>query len=175
MTDRQAFVAKLYDENAEFLMRLCRKRTGYNPYYMATIDDCIQETFLTAFVEYDHLIQHENRQGWLVITCMHRLLASLKRARKEVTLSLDTNKLSSLPACDTIEEYQLQKTIRCFLSSLLSQLTAEEKAVFVAYFCDQHTMRVIASSQMITENHVKSAIRRIRRKAKNLFKKITNE
>ena len=167
--EREIFIKKLYDENITFLSRLCRKKTGYNPAFTDLIDDCIQETFLVALVEYEKLAEHENPRGWLVQTCIYRLMSAMKQERKReelITLSFEDNNIPSYFNSDTVETYLMQKNAHSFLSTLLSQLTQEEGDIFKAYFYNQDTMQSIAKMRGCSENYIKSVIKRIRRKVK---------
>lgn len=173
--EREIFIKKLYDENIVFLSRLCRKRTGYNPAFTNLIDDCIQETFLVALVNYEKLAEHENPRGWLVQTCMYRLMSAMKQERKRAELTALSFEDSSIPPylnCDTVETYLMQKNVHSFLAALSSQLTPEESDIFKAYFYNQDTMQAIAEMRGCSENHIKSVIKRIRRKVKNFSSKI---
>lgn len=172
MTGRQAFIEKLYLEHADFLVQLCRKRTGYNPYCVDMINDCVQETFLTALTACDLLIQHENVRGWLVLTCVHRLQYAIRQENYQqhvMTALLRESKVNESAGFNLVEEQQERKELREELRRLQSQLSPKERTIWIAYFCYQQTMKVIALSQGMTENQVKSVIRRIRRKAGAFF------
>ena len=75
--ERELFLKRLYDENAVFLIRLCRKRTNYDPACADMVDACVQETFLAAFKACDTLAAHPNPRGWLVQTCLYRLMDAM--------------------------------------------------------------------------------------------------
>ena len=161
--ERELFLKRLYDENAVFLIRLCRKRTNYDPACADMVDACVQETFLAAFKECDTLAEHPNLRGWLVQTCLYRLMDAMERERKrreQVAFSLDSGQAEKLSGEDTAETHSARQNLRSFF---------EEKAVFTAYFLEQQTMRDIAAAQQLTENQVKAVIRSIRRRAKTLF------
>ena len=170
--ERELFLKRLYDENAVFLIRLCRKRTNYDPACADMVDACVQETFLAAFKACDTLAAHPNPRGWLVQTCLYRLMDAMAQERKrreQVAFSLDSGQAEKLPGEDTLETHSARQNLRSFFAVLLALLTPEEKAVFTAYFLEQQTMRDIAAAQQLTENQVKGVIRRIRRRAKKLF------
>lgn len=169
--EREIFIRKLYDENVMFLTRLCRKRTGYRPACTGLIDDCIQETFLVALKDYEKLAAHENPRGWLVQVCMYRLMAAMKQQQKREELTAFSLADKNIPPrfqYDTVEAYLTQKEAHGFLAVLSSQLTPEENDVFKAYFYQQDTMRAIAEAQGCSENHIKSVIKRIRQKVKEI-------
>ena len=170
--DQQEFITQLYAENAEFLIRLCYKRTGYDPRYKDIIDDCMQETFLAAFLAYSDLIQHENPRGWLALTCMHRLLYALRREKTRkwrMAAMLSMRKAEGIPDCSTTENKLEQEAIHNYLQELRSELSTEESMIFDAYFCHCQTMQTIAASQKIETNRVKTIVRRIRKKAIKIF------
>lgn len=172
MTERQALIEKLYVEHADFLVQLCRKRTGYNPYCADMIEDCVQETFLTALTAYDLLIRHENVRGWLAMTCIHCLQHAFRQEKQQERMMmalLRERMRAEYVGSNPVEEEQERKTIGEELQRLQSQLSPQERTIWIAYFCYQQTMKVIAISQGMTENQVKSVIRRIRRKTGAFF------
>lgn len=172
MTERQAFVEKLYVEHADFLVQLCRKRTGYSPYCADMIDDCVQETFLTALTAYDVLQRHKNVRGWLALTCIHRLQYAFRQEKRQerILAALLRERITAENSgSNPVEEQQEREAIREELQRLQAQLSPKERTIWIAYFCYQQTMKVIAISQGMTENQVKSVIRRIRRKTGVFF------
>ncbi len=172
MTERQAFIERLYVEHADFLVQLCRKRTGYNPCCADMIEDCVQETFLTALTAYDLLIRHENVRGWLAMTCIHRLQHAFRQEKQQehMMMALLRERMTAeYSDPDPVEEQRERNALGEALQKLQSQLSPKERTIWIAYFCYQQTMKVIAISQGMTENQVKSVIRRIRRKTGAFF------
>ena len=172
MEERQAFIEKLYVEHADFLAQLCRKRTGYTPYCKDMIDDCVQETFLKALASYDLLLRHENVRGWLALTCIHCLQYAFRQEKRQqrIMVALLRERITAENSgSNPVEEQQERRETCEDLQLLLSQLSPRERIILVDYFYHQQTMKMVAISQRMTENQVKSVIRRIRRKANAFF------
>lgn len=49
------YIEKLIDEYHDVLVKMCKRIVHYDPYYMHMIDDCLQEVFVKAYMNYDSL------------------------------------------------------------------------------------------------------------------------
>ncbi len=107
-----------------------------------------------------------------MLTCIHRLQYAIRQEKYQqhvMTALLRESKAAESAGFNLVEEQQERKELREELRRLQSQLSPKERTIWIAYFCYQQTMKVIALSQGMTENQVKSVIRRIRRKAGAFF------
>lgn len=172
---REAFITALYEENKDLLYAICRKRVGYQAKYYDLIEDCVQETFLLAVDKVETLMNHDNPRGWLIRTCLNRLMTGQRQQhlrQRIVPASLDDEKTNNIDAKSQIDEYMDSEASRSFLDHLIESLDDNERAVFNAYFIDQSTMKTIAANRQTTENQVKNLLKRMRRKAKKMLETI---
>ncbi len=166
---QEAFLTNVYQENATFLLLLCKKRVGYNRAYQELIEDCIQDTFVIATKKYELLLEHPNVRAWLVQTCMNLLLPRLKREQTKMQLtafSLDDTKKAYEPQINYIEAYLHAAICREILLEVKNDLTPKEQMISYRYFLEKQSMREIADAFSISENAVKGTIKKVRRKAK---------
>lgn len=166
---KEAFLSNLYQENAAFLLLLCKKRVGYNQVYQELIEDCVQDTFVIATKKYELLLEHPNVRAWLVQTCMNLLLPKLKREQIKAqwtAFSLDDTKKIYEPQINPIETHLHEKHDRDMLLKVKKDLTPKEQMIIHRYFLEKQSMREIANAFGISENAVKGAIKKFRRKAK---------
>lgn len=165
------FLTMLYRDNAHFLYNLCRKKTGYDPLLTDLIDECIQDTFVIAVENYESIKMHPNIRGWLVRTCMNRLLPAVEKQRRYqrmVECSIDDPSLKECPFESTLEGTYESHNHKQFLDLLISSLSYEEFNIYEEYFLHRLTMKQIAQQYHTNINHIKNIIKRIRRKAKKM-------
>ena len=166
--EREKFITDLYDRYAGLLDSHCRAYVGYGREYDGLIAECVQETFLSAFSEYEKLKSHENPRGWLLKTCHHRLMNALRkyrRARRHEAFSLDGQaREAPEQTLSAVEKWLANEAAREIEDEILQLLTDQEQAVYEAYFKQGRSVRRIAGDSGRSEAAVKSSVARIRRK-----------
>lgn len=164
-----AFIDALYAKYYRFLLNLCRKQTSYQPIYADLIEECIQDTFLQAYLSRGKLQSHPCLQAWLARTCMNRLIPRAQQLRQHQAVEAfsldDSHHAVPEPQVHTIEEHLDEQEYHSFHHALLAALSTQERMVYQQYFEQRRTMRQIADCIGITENQVRYAIRCIRNKA----------
>ncbi len=106
------------------------------------------------------------------MTCIHRLQHAFRQEKQQehMMMALLRERMTAeYSDPDPVEEQRERNALGEALQKLQSQLSPKERTIWIAYFCYQQTMKVIAISQGMTENQVKSVIRRIRRKTGAFF------
>lgn len=172
---KATYLTLLYQENVDFLYNLCRKKTGYDPAYTDLIDECIQETFVLAIKNYSILKDHPNVRAWLVRTCLNRILPSVQKQRnhqRRIAFSLDAPEGRELPGEDELDRREKNQDIQNFITSLNSNLSAEESVIYQAFFLNGCTMLSIAKTHGVSVNKIKNILKRIRRKARSMSKNL---
>ena len=130
--EREKFITELYSLYAETLDRHCRAYVAYAPEADGLIAECVQETFLSAFSEYETLKDHPCPRGWLLKTCHHRLLNALRkarRARKHEAFSLDQQaEEPEEQTLSSVERWLANEAAKEYEEEILSLLTGQEQA-----------------------------------------------
>ncbi len=165
---RQSLIARIYQEHSTFLRNVCRSKVNNQMEYRDLIEDCIQETFVTASESYDTLKNHPNIRGWLLQTCMNRLMASLRTMRRRQHLqafSLDDAGAPEIADEGGLESAVNQNEARLQLTRIQSALSEDELKIFTSYFVEHNTMHDVAITYAMRDEQVKNVIKRIRRKA----------
>lgn len=174
-SEREDFIGRLYAANFDLLEKMCLRMADYDSACVDLAADAIQEAFLSADLNYLKLLKHPNPSGWLVITCKNRMRDALRRERgrrRFAVWSLDED--DSLPmadACSALDTWMDQESDQQQVEELLSALTPAERDIAQSYFVEEHTMKEAAHATASTVSSVKSAISRIRRKARELLEK----
>ena len=158
-----------YHKYSRKLTYMCRKYLGYDPQYNDMIQDCVQETFLLLFRNLNDLQDHTSIEGWLTVTCRHRLWNALADANKQqkYTDSLVDPMTNELPASylSDIEKWIDDEAAVDNKEKILSMLNEHQQRVFLQYM-DGYRVSDIASNTQMSESAVKSVMTRIRKKIK---------
>lgn len=174
-SEREEFIGRLYAANFDLLEKMCLRMADYDPACADLAADAIQEAFLSADRHYRKLLRHPNPSGWLVLTCKNRMRDALRRERgrrRFAAWSLDGD--DSLPLADAgsaLDAWIDQEASQQQVEELLKKLTPAERDIAQSYFVEERTMKEAARAGSTTVSSVKSAISRIRGKARELRKK----
>ena len=168
------FIDELYAKYYRFLLNLCRKQTSYQPIYADLIEECIQDTFMQAYLSQGKLQSHPCLQAWLARTCMNRLIPRAQQQRRHQAVeaySLDDDRqVVPEPQVHSIEDHLDEQEYHSFHHALVAALSDQEGMIYQQFFEQHHTMRQIANCIGLTENQVRYAIRCIRDKARVIKK-----
>lgn len=166
----KAFIGTLYQNYMQYLYKCCRKKIGYSTQYNDLIDECIQDTFLLALLNYELLKTHPNVRAWLVTTCMHRLIPRAEQFRfRQTFVAYSLDEVSYNPPLTSHDSDSLTILLQKeFYQELSHALTSDQQQTFKAYFIDQLTMKAIALKSHKTECQIRAQIRAIRSKAKRI-------
>lgn len=162
------YIEKLIDEYHDVLVKMCKRIVHYDPYYMHMIDDCLQEVFVKASMNYDSLQKSENVLGWLVLCCVHYFKPYFRKAqrRKEiigVSVSYEQSEDVADPMNSIIRWLKKMDALDT-LADLKGQLTELEANVFHSYYEENLSMKQTAQKCHITIGSVRAAVERIRKK-----------
>ena len=155
-SEREELIGRLYAANFDLLEKMCLRMADYDPACADLAADAIQEAFLSADRHYRKLLRHPNPSGWLVLTCKNRMRDALRRERGRRRFTA-----WSLDGDDSQQQVE----------ELLKKLTPAERDIAQSYFVEERTMKEAARAGSTTVSSVKSAISRIRGKARELGKK----
>lgn len=173
-TNQEKF-SKLYMEYYGVLLRFCKRQLDDLPELRMDAEDLVQETLLTAAIHFDQLQEHENIGGWLMKTCYYRIGNAKKSCfvrRKHMAVHLDAPDAPEIGDMrDRLGEWLNQCESNEILEELYHVLTEAEDDVFDDYFMENRKIREIAENRKISIGAVKSALHRIRQKAKKIISK----
>lgn len=164
------YIEQLYHRYAPKLFDVCWNYVGYQSQYNDLIEDCVQESFLELSGQFENLRNHPSIEGWLVVTCQHRLWNALEadRQRRNYTdLSVDPAADNiPLPAVSDIDRWIDDETAVYEKERILSLLNERQQVVFLQYTDGCHKVEKIADETGMSKAAVKSVMARIRKKIK---------
>lgn len=169
---REALMRRLFDSCHDTLEKMCYRRLHYDSSYAELISDVIQEAFLAADQHWRELIDHPNPEGWLMITCQNRLKDALRKDnRRRISQAFSLDAEGAQPFADPVnalDTWADQQADQEVVARIAQALSHSERQVMQGYFVEGLPMEDVAKRQGSTMSAVKSAIWRIRDKAKRL-------
>lgn len=166
-------IEELFNQYYQRLDRYCQRFVGYNHSYDSLVEDCIQEVFFELSNEIELLQNHPAIEGWIMMTCKHRLMTSLdkeRRRNKHAAFSIDDSYTDIPdPSPTLIDAWADQEEAKEGIARVLSILNNREQQIVQDYFIDHLPLQDIADKEGTTVSAVKSVIARIRQKLRNLL------
>lgn len=164
------FIEELYRNCYEELHRYCAMQFHFASAYMSDVDDIVQDVFIKAYRNRKELLAHDNKMGWLCITCRNMCRSIVRRdlRRKELTgvaVPLDDCN-DYAQRLDDIMRWVEQQEDREVLDSLKQTLTDTEARVYKAYYEEGQGDQETAETLGMTRVAVRGVLQRIRNKAK---------
>ena len=155
--DEQKLVIETYNN--------CENTIRYNIYrllpFKELIDDCIQETLITAFDNIDKFLKSENREGWLYRASTYAVYRMI-RAEKNYslnTVSLDTVGLAVLSiAAERISDEKGKKRI---VRKIKKNLTKANGEFLELYLEKSRSTKELAEVIGCSEATVRSKMKRL--------------
>lgn len=169
MSPKEHFVTELFDRYHAMLKKFCWRYVNYEEIYADMIDESVLDTFVQAYSSYERLRNHPNVQGWLIITCFHRLRPRINQVRsyeKYRAFSIDDPQVPQMLLAESWEEKTItQLDARNQLNELCTALTEIERRVFREYYVQGLTIQEMAQRQHRSPGSVKASLRQIKKKA----------
>lgn len=164
------FITNLFTQYYDLLYNILRAMVSPNTRHIEQIDDCLQYTFLQAWIQKEKLKEHPNISGWLYTTAKNKLLAEInKEKRRLLILRKHPNEVNGVYSeNDPIEKWQRQQDAATAFDKLYQSLTETEKLIFTLKYINGKSNREISSITDMPEVKIRGAIDRIHLKAKKI-------
>lgn len=150
----------------------CRNYVNGDPDLKDNAEDWVQEAFYRALKDPVKFIAHEKKYAWLVLTCKHIIDNDFQKRhvrRKHTQFNIDgPNALPIEDVTTKIEVFIEAEHSTDVIKKVISMLTKSEKDIFYDVFIDNMPTKATAKKQNKSQGAVKSALRRIRAKAKKV-------
>lgn len=166
--ERNILLEQLYAQYYDIVYRQCLSIIGYNPRFYPLVEECVQDAFLQAIVDYGEYKDYRNPVGWIVRVAQNKVKSKfrdeLRHAKVVSALFPSQGKDMAFSVCAVDEELDRRDTVEQIVR-IYNSLTEREKKVFIAYFLDDMSQKETAAATGFTENSVRAAVRRIRKHA----------
>lgn len=170
--EREAFVGALHKQYHEALLKSCYRHAHYDARYLDLAEDCVQDAFVLLMERYDQLAEHPAVGRWLLVTCLHKMDNAIFKRRvrdQRAAFSMDEHPDWPVPSVqNAVESWLESDDARACVAQIRQALTAKESAVFDDYFLDGLSAQQIAAKRSTTPGGVKSILRKIRRKSRDM-------
>lgn len=143
-------LAALFDLYAPYIQKILARILGAGH---LDLEDCLQETFITAFNKADQLKEAHYLKTWLTRIAIHRALDQLRKRKRDSWLQFFAPE--SLPPV-AISPYRLEDTeALAAVYAILERMCAKERVVFTLRHLEKMTIPEVAVACDISEATVK--------------------
>ena len=160
--DAEAFI-RLMEDNKESMKRIAFA-------YLKSeedVADVLQETILDAFEHIHALRKPEYFRTWLMRILLNNCAAVCRQRKKQQPVDMSGEPLAEYAEREELPGVEAQSDLE-FLD-LLRALPKESRMVFQLYYGEQYSVAQIAEILKISENTVKSRLRRGRERLRGML------
>lgn len=169
--ERNVLLGQLYAQYYDAVYHQCLSIIDYNPRYYPLVEDCVQDAFVQAVVDYHEYKDYNNPIGWIVRVAQNKVKSKfrdeLRHAKVVSPLFPGQSEDATFSVCSVDDELARRDTIEQIVR-IYNRLTDHEKKVFIAYFLNDMSQKETAESTGLTENSVRAAVKRIRKRARSM-------
>lgn len=166
MTD---LLEELFQKYYKIIYNHCLSMIQYQDRFTHLIDDCVQEAFVAYMLSYSKLQGHPNHVGWLCSAAHNRLRSAMRTVKKDErkAKALASTLETDVPYAESaFERWISSEETLLQLEKIYTTLTCIERKVYDSYFSDDLSLSETAEINNISGNSVRSAVERIRKRAK---------
>ena len=170
--DRKDFLDEIYRKYRRDLFNKSYSMFDYRPEFRPLAEDCVQETYIRAFLEADKLIDYKEPLYWLLTTCKHITMTERRKYRRRQQI------LNTVPAADdeglidpknAIADWMAENDLLAKKKQLLETLTEQEREMYTAVYSEGLSAKEAAERTGTTVGAVYAALHRVRDKIRRLF------
>jgi RNA polymerase sigma factor (sigma-70 family) len=169
--EQSELLDQLYRDNYQSVLRICMFYVGNDRQLLPMVEDCVQDAFVSAVLHFDELKEYKNPMGWIVKAALNRLNNELskRKRRSHVVSFVDEDALNNIASHMDTEEMLQQKLLREEIGLFYQNLADKDKTVFLDYFIKKMRAKDISISEGVTQESVRSRIKRIRKLAREMI------
>ncbi len=171
---RNRLLAELYEKYYDSVFHVCYQQVGYQARLIPLVEDCIHDAFVAALQYYEAYKDFENPMGWITISARNRVKSELRKKRfREQPVHLERlakeQELQRNVLATDVERWLDREEASSNLEIILKLLTDRERMVYDACFEQNLSLKETVELTGLSANAVRSAIDRIRQRAKRFF------
>lgn len=156
-------IQKWIDENYETLYKKLSLIAFHLTGDMALAEDMVQDVFVLALLHPEKLLDHPNREGWLVVA-LHNMIKNEERRMRQKEISLEEN----------MEPY-VENEFHGLNEILPKDLSEQDKKILAWYYEEELEYKVIASLLGISEGACRLRVFRAKERCATLWKAMDKE
>lgn len=169
--ERNRLLADLYEKYYDSVFHVCYQQVGYQARLIPLVEDCIHDAFMAALQYYDTYKDFDNPMGWVATTAKNRIKSEWRKQKfREMPVQLEKLAMEqeNMLATD-VDRWLNREEASRNLEIILKLLTDRERMVYDAYFEQNLSLKETVELTGLSANAVRSAIDRIRHRAKRFF------
>lgn len=169
--ERNRLLADLYEKYYDSVFHVCYQQVGYQARLIPLVEDCIHDAFMAALQYYDTYKDFDNPMGWVATTAKNRIKSEWRKQKfREMPVQLEKLAMEqeNMLATD-VDRWLNREEASRNLEIILKLLTDRERMVYDAYFEQNLSLKETVELAGLSANAVRSAIDRIRHRAKRFF------
>lgn len=169
--ERNKLLEDLYSKHYDSVFRFCVVVAKFDKQYYPLIEDCIQDAFIEAIQKYDKYKDYNNPTGWIARVAGNRLRSEIhkeRNRRKTVSSRMQIRSEDTAFFNNFVEQEMEREFLKEDIVRIYNMLTELEKTVFKEYFLEERTVKTAANHSGLSENSVRAAIRRIRKRSNTI-------
>lgn len=129
-------------------------------------EDIFQDVFIKYYKHFDKLTNDDHKENWLKIATKHTTINFMKIKNKNEHLELNESVVADL------RDYSLADVEESKLSQIIQYLRKSYRVVLDLYYCKNLHVKEISKSLNLTENAVKTRLKRGRQELKEIVNKV---
>ena len=174
--ERDSFIASLFIDYADFLKKECLHYVHYDSRYVSLVDDCIQETFIKAIMNYGKLRVHPNVAGWLVQCCKNYIRSDMRKQRNRTEIMNASAKADGVvmqgKEMNAFDRWLKREDALDTVALIYELLSPKERTIFQDYFIQDLSAAETAEKNHLSTSSVQAGVRRIREKIRRILHSI---
>lgn len=169
--ERNSLLESLYEQYYDTVYRQCLPLVDYNPRFYPLVEDCVQDAFLHAVEAYEEYRHYNNPIGWIIRVAQNKVKSKyrdeLRHAKVISPVLPGQSEDVAFSVCAVDEALNRQEKIET-IARIYHKLSDQEKRVFIEYFLNDMSQKETADKTGLSENSVRAAIGRIRKRSRQL-------
>lgn len=172
--ERNHLLAELYEKYYDSVFHVCYQQVGYQACLIPLVEDCIHDAFVAALQCYEAYKDFDNPMGWIALTARNRVRSELRKKRyREMPVYLEKLAKEQEAQADAlatdVDRWLDREEASSNLETIIGLLSDRERMVYGAYFEQNLSLKETVELTGLSANAVRSAVDRIRQRAKRLF------
>lgn len=172
--ERNQLLTELYEKYYDSVFLRCYHQVGYQAHLITMVEDCVHDAFVKALQHYEIYKDFDNPMGWIAETAKHRIMSEYRKQKSRENpvylhkMAVEQERQEDMLLQD-MDRWLEQEQSRHDLETILNLLTEQESLVYHAYFEKDLSLKETVELTGFSANTVRSAVGRIRRRAKRFF------
>lgn len=171
--DEYDWISDMFLKMHHALCNECMRCFHFNRVLIGDDEDHIQDVMVKALKHKKEWMSSPNPEGWLMVCCRNHCESVCRRELRRAELQqFYQNDLQLLerPVTDAINLWIEQQDYELLRAELEGKLTPLEFMVYQEYYIDHLSKQQISNKHHLSDNMIRAALQRIRRKARLLPK-----